>query len=138
MAERRPDPPDPRASLVDSGWSEPAIAPERELPAYEDAARESLVTRVDDQIQARIAAMNSDDRTVAQSPPGSPAPQRPSRPSRPPLPPPPALPPLPPAPARPPPPSARRHSRPPAPMVPTPSPLPELTAAPTDERTLVD
>jgi hypothetical protein len=69
MSERRPEPPDPRASLVDSGWSDAALAPERELPAYEDTAREALVTRVDDQIQARIAAMNSDDRTeVASSP----------------------------------------------------------------------
>jgi hypothetical protein len=75
MAERRPDPPEPRASLVDSGWSEPAPAPERELPAYEDTARDHLVTRVDDQIQARIAAMNVEERTeVTSSPLSAPPP----------------------------------------------------------------
>ena len=91
MSERRPIPPDPRASLVDSGWSEPA-PPERELPRYEDAGREALVTRVDDQIQARIAAMNYEDRTevtgapsTSPVPPPPPLPQVP-RPAPPPLP----------------------------------------------------
>ena len=57
MSERRPDPPEVRASLVDSGWSEPEIQPERILPAYDDGPRDLLVTRVDDQIQSRIDAM---------------------------------------------------------------------------------
>lgn len=56
MPERRPDPRDPRASLVDSGWSEPEV-PERVLPRYEDAPREHLVTSIDDQIQSRLDEM---------------------------------------------------------------------------------
>src|SRR4051794_24213948 len=81
MAERRPDPPDPRASLVDSGWSEAPVPTERELPAYEDTAREALVTRVDDQIQARIAAMNYDDKTEVTSAPRAAPPAAPSSPA---------------------------------------------------------
>ena len=130
MSERRPAPPDPRASLVDSGWSDAALSPERELPAYEDSAREHLVTRVDDQIQARIAAMNSDDRTEVVSSPLASSPLAAPPPSRP-------LPPLPP-PLPPPPPSARRHSVPPGPLGPPKNPPPPLMSAPTDERTLVD
>lgn len=57
MSERRPDPRDIRASLVDSGWTSPEPQPVRELPAYGEAAREHLVTRVDDQIQSRVDAM---------------------------------------------------------------------------------
>lgn len=121
MSGRRPEPPEPRASLVDSGWSEPAPVPERELPAYEDAAREALVTRVDDQIQARIAAMNYEDRTDTHDLP----------PMSTPAPPPPPLPPPPstvrnPAPSRPPPPSARKSKPPPAPLPQMPPPPPPL------------
>jgi hypothetical protein len=161
MSERRPDPPDPRASLVDSGWSEPAPAVERELPSYGDTAREHLVTRVDDQIQARIAAMNNEDRTEVGDgpvlspspppplplPPPPPPPLPPPSPSKPvasmaPLPPP-RLPPSRPsaAPARPPTPS-----RPPPPVRPSPvaahqhlfAPMPDLSAPLHEERTLVD
>jgi hypothetical protein len=57
MSERRPDPPEVRASVVDSGWGDPDEEPERILPVYEDPPRELLVTRVDDQIQARVDAM---------------------------------------------------------------------------------
>lgn len=57
MSERRPDPRDIRASLVDSGWTSPEPQPVRELPAYGEAAREHLVTRVDDQIQSRVEEM---------------------------------------------------------------------------------
>lgn len=57
MSERRPDPPEVRASLVDSGWSEPETQPERVLPAYDDPPRDLLVTRVDDQIQSRLDEM---------------------------------------------------------------------------------
>jgi hypothetical protein len=57
MSERRPDPRDIRASLVDSGWTSPEPQPVRELPAYGEAPREHLVTRVDDQIQSRVDAM---------------------------------------------------------------------------------
>jgi hypothetical protein len=57
MSERRPDPRDIRASLVDSGWTSPEPQPVRELPAYGDAPREHLVTRVDEQIQSRVDAM---------------------------------------------------------------------------------
>src|SRR4051794_857845 len=84
MSERRPAAPDPRASLVDSGWSEPAVAEERALPSYDDGGREHLITRVDDEIQARIAAMNYDERADVTVTTG-PAPARP-------LPPPPPLP----------------------------------------------
>ena len=144
MADRRPDPPDPRASLVDSGWSEAPVPSERELPAYEDVAREALVTRVDDQIQARIAAMNYDDKTeVTSAPRAAPAPapaaapvKAPtaplgSRPQRrpPPLSAPPTAPPAS-APA-----TARKPSAAPAPVAAAPL---ELLSAPTEERTLVD
>ncbi|HTQ04934.1 MAG TPA: hypothetical protein VMI54_13805 [Polyangiaceae bacterium] len=150
MSERRPVTPDPRASLVDSGWSEPAPASERELPSYADSAREHLVTRVDDQIQARIAAMNYEDRTdvvdvpnLAPPPPPPPSaapatksrpqhavPQPPSRPQH----------------AAPQPPSRPQHAvatppqmpLPPPQLPPPPLPVPELSAAPTDERTFVD
>jgi hypothetical protein len=61
MAERKPDPPALRASVVDSGW-EPEQPKERELPRYDEPSRELLVTRVDDQIQARAAAMNEEAR----------------------------------------------------------------------------
>jgi hypothetical protein len=61
MAERKPDPPVLRASIVDSGW-EPEQPKERELPRYDEPTRELLVTRVDDQIQARAAAMNEEAR----------------------------------------------------------------------------
>jgi hypothetical protein len=64
MAERKPDPPVLRASIVDSGW-EPEQPKERELPRYDDPARELLVTRVDDQVQARAAAMNEEARASA-------------------------------------------------------------------------
>lgn len=59
MAERKPDPPVIRASIVDSGW-ETEQPKERELPRYDEPSRELLVTRVDDQIQARAAAMNEE------------------------------------------------------------------------------
>jgi hypothetical protein len=142
MSERRPEPPDPRASLVDSGWSEPAPAKERELPSYSDSAREHLVTRVDDQIQARIAAMNYDDRTdVSDAPVMSPPPPPPPPPPAPPLPQP-ALPPPPSLPL----PQPRLPSRPPPPPRPPPAsthqhlfaPMPDLSAPLTDERTLVE
>jgi hypothetical protein len=120
MSERRPVPPDPRASLVDSGWSEPAPA-ERELPRYDEGGRDHLVTRVDDQIQARIAAMNYEDRTeVTGAPVASPVP-----------PPPPPLPQRPQPPHRPQPPPIRH-------IVAPPPPLPDLVPAPTEERTIVD
>lgn len=61
MAERKPDPPVLRASVVDSGW-EPEQPKERELPRYDEPSRELLVTRVDDQIQERAAAMNEEAR----------------------------------------------------------------------------
>jgi hypothetical protein len=86
MSERRPASPDPRASVVDSGWSEPAPS-ERHLPRYDEGGREQLVTRVDDQIQARIAAMNYEDRTeVTGTPVASPVPPPPPFPPPPPLP----------------------------------------------------
>jgi len=111
MSERRPASPDPRASVVDSGWSEPAIT-ERHLPRYDEGGREQLVTRVDDQIQARIAAMNYDERTeVTSAPLASP------------VPPPPPFPPPPPLPHQ----TARALP-----------PVPELKPAPVDERTMVD
>jgi hypothetical protein len=62
MAERKPDPPLIRASVVDSGW-EPEQPKERELPRYDDPGRELLETRVDDQVQERAAAMNEEART---------------------------------------------------------------------------
>lgn len=112
MSERRPASPDPRASVVDSGWSEPA-ATERQLPRYDEGGREQLVTRVDDQIQARIAAMNYDERTeVTSAPVASPVPPPPPYPPPPPLP---------------------QHQ----PARPLP-PVPELKPAPLDERTMVD
>lgn len=150
MSERRPVTPDPRASLVDSGWTEPAPPAERELPSYgPDSAREHLVTRVDDQIQARIAAMNYEDRTDVVDVPnfGSPPPSAPptkSRPHHAPVPAmksrpqhaPPQTSPAPEAPARP------QHAAPlpppPSHTPPPPPPLPELSAAPLDERTFVD
>jgi hypothetical protein len=64
MAERKPDPPLIRASVVDSGW-EPEQPKERELPRYEDPSREQIETRVDDQVQARAAAMNEEARASA-------------------------------------------------------------------------
>src|SRR5262245_55575515 len=74
MAEQSSDPPI-RASVVDSGW-EPEAPKGRELPRYEDSPRDLLITRVDDQIQSRIAAMNAPDRqtdvTVVDSVPGPP------------------------------------------------------------------
>jgi hypothetical protein len=122
MSERRPDPPDPRASLVDSGWSELAPAEERELPSYADSAREHLVTRVDDQIQARIAAMNYDDRTeVSGVPVLSPPPPPPLPLPQPQLPPPPLplpQPQLPPTLPPPPPPALRSQPRQPVPAQP--------------------
>jgi hypothetical protein len=81
MAERRPDPPDLRASLVDSGWSEPEIQPERVLPAYEDSPRDALVTRVDDQIQARLDAMRQQSESQIEA--ASQAAQPSSNPPRP-------------------------------------------------------
>jgi len=74
MAEQSSDPPI-RASVVDSGW-EPEAPKGRELPRYEDSPRDLLVTRVDDQIQSRIAAMNAPERqtdvTVVDAVPGPP------------------------------------------------------------------
>jgi hypothetical protein len=64
MAERKPDPPVLRASVVDSGW-EPEQPKERELPRYDEPSRELLVTRVDDQMQERAAAMNEEARASA-------------------------------------------------------------------------
>jgi hypothetical protein len=64
MAERKPDPPVLRASVVDSGW-EPEQPKERELPRYDEPTRELLVTRVDDQIQQRAAAMNEEAQASA-------------------------------------------------------------------------
>jgi hypothetical protein len=64
MAERKPDPPALRASVVDSGW-EPEQPKERELPRYDEPSRELVVTRVDDQIQERAAAMNEEARASA-------------------------------------------------------------------------
>jgi hypothetical protein len=64
MAERKPDLPALRASVVDSGW-EPEQPKERELPRYDEPSRELLVTRVDDQVQARAAAMNEEARASA-------------------------------------------------------------------------
>jgi hypothetical protein len=163
MSERRPDPPDPRASLVDSGWSEvPAPTKERDLPSYDDGGRDHLVTRVDDQIQARIAAMNDEATSTADgtvplpsfeavpSPPPPPPPPpplpMPRAPSRPPPPVTQRAPSRPPppvtqraVPSRPPPPSSRAHSRPPPPVMPAPpAPLPELSAVPIEEATMVD
>jgi len=60
MAEHSSDPPI-RASVVDSGW-EPEAPKGRELPRYEDSPRDLIITRVDDQIQSRIAAMNAPER----------------------------------------------------------------------------
>jgi hypothetical protein len=118
MSERRPASSDPRASVVDSGWSEPAIT-ERQLPRYDEGGREQLVTRVDDQIQARIAAMNYDERTeVTVAPLTSPLPPPPPLPPAPPVPPPPPLP-------------VHQTARP----LP---PVPELKPAPVDEHTVVD
>ena len=68
MPERRPDPRDPSASLVDSGWAE-AEQPERVLPRYEDAPREHLITRVDDQIQSRLDEMR--ESVASERAPGS-------------------------------------------------------------------
>src|SRR5688500_15927543 len=62
MAERKPDLPALRASVVDSGW-EPEQPKERELPRYDEPSRELVVTRVDDEVQARAAAMNEEART---------------------------------------------------------------------------
>jgi hypothetical protein len=64
MAERKPDLPALRASVVDSGW-EPEQPKERELPRYDEPSRELVVTRVDDEVQARAAAMNEEARTSA-------------------------------------------------------------------------
>jgi hypothetical protein len=49
---------------VDSGW-ETEQPKERELPRYDEPSRELLVTRVDDQIQERAAAMNEEARASA-------------------------------------------------------------------------
>lgn len=64
MAERKPDPPVLRASVVDSGW-EPEQPKERELPRYDEPSRELLVTRVDDHMQERAAAMIEEARASA-------------------------------------------------------------------------
>jgi hypothetical protein len=144
MPERRPDPRDPRASLVDSGWSE-AEAPERVLPRYEDAPREHLVTRIDDQIQSRLDEMRE---SVASDPPPNSfevtkvggAPNQRSRPdhsaprhsSMPP--PPPSRPRTPmtlPPPSRPPPPAlGLTPSLPPLPVMPRASSLPAAPSLP--------
>src|SRR5688572_15572943 len=62
QTSRPPPPPPVRTSMIDSGWeSEPVKG--RELPKYEEGPRDLLITRVDDQIQSRIEAMNAPDES---------------------------------------------------------------------------
>src|SRR5688572_14157419 len=96
MSGRGPDPKDVRASLVDSGWSVappateivPARVPaasdlaseeatSRRLPNYDDLAQAPAVTQIDDDIQARLKAMqrasfgDSSSPGMPQRPPGA-------------------------------------------------------------------
>jgi hypothetical protein len=99
---------------VDSGWGEPDDEPERILPIYEERPRELLVTRVDDQIQARVDAMkrHSDAQLDPLSQTLEPTTARPYQlPQLPPPPPPPLPLPLPPPPPSvPPPPVEARNA----------------------------